>query len=288
MLVLRLCLLSLFLSLATASLAHAKCHGAVILGGLHDAYLAALTKTGATQIQGATTLLVILGGSSASSLARLVATSGVTVDTDKLEQSMEDANQLALQVLANEQLPNDTFHHSLNIDWLGDTFLRTGCMNSDITGQQIGNQPQTADAESSTVQVIVAAARRHPILTLVIGLCTVLCTGVGLHRFRQSHTFKKGRAERHPRMPISIKINLTSINEDGDTKQTSVTGIDVSIGGMKLEWPDPAPVGTNLKLILPIGVRLATVAWSNAYFAGIIFDDLLSQSDLDTLQQAAP
>ena len=62
-----------------------------------------------------------------------------------------------------------------------------------------------------------------------------------------------------------------------------MTGLDVSAGGMKLAWPDAPPQGTAITASLPTGEKAGSVVWSNAHYAGVVFDQQLAQDEVDVI-----
>ncbi len=250
-----------------------------MLGQLHDAYLATLVETGDARISGARTLLVVVGGKNAAALSRQVRKTGIEIPQDRLLDVMQTGAELAHSILLGNPLPIDLFEHSRNIDWLGSIVQKANCQNGIVATNARTSKTSEDDSAfkfskpDTGTQPIIAAS----IVALLAALA--LLTKMIL----KSRAYRVRRTARLPRSPLSIKFNLTITDQDGEMQQTTATGVDISAGGMKLDWPDGPPAGTTVTVSLPFGERLASVVWSNAYFAGIMFDDVLSKNELASL-----
>lgn len=100
--------------------------------------------------------------------------------------------------------------------------------------------------------------------------------------FRTTRQFRLGREKRHPRKPFSARFGVLLRGAE-----TEASGVDISVRGMKFsmefEEENMPEIGLPLKLLLPIGELGATLVWSNAHFAGVIFDRRLEDSELARL-----
>ena len=274
-------LLALLFCMFQPSDAHARCQGAIMLGRFHDAYLAALTETGETQISGARTLLVLVGGKNSNSLERQLQKTGLQISEDALSRVMRQGAELAHGLLIGAPPPSDSFPHSRNIDWLAKIVHRADCQdgiaNRTVNGVLSRRQETRAWKPSKDIQVETVSfglAGMAAFLSMLF---------FGIRKLRTSRAFRVRQAERLPRRPFSMQFLLTITDQAGDIQQTKASGVDLSAGGMKLEWRDAPPTGTTVTVSMPFGERLASVVWSNAYYAGIVFDDTLSNSQLTAL-----
>lgn len=274
-----------------AARAQAACEGAVVLGGLHDAYYAMVTGSGGTRQMAAATLLVLAGDRASSRLAAQADLMGLGVPIDRLDGVLSGARELAAAVLTTPDHRIDRLAHASNIEWLGTLYEQTGCRNS----LAHASLPVGAASAQSTVNGETSGRVRKSGDTDVIRLIILtVASGAGVAglvlavRFvRQTLFFRRHQAERQPRTAISLEIEVGFEDESGTSQRKRLTALDVSAGGMKLAWNDPPGQGTALSLSLPVGERGATVIWSNAFYVGVMFDELLEEETLQTLIEAA-
>lgn len=266
--------------------ATARCSGAVMLGGLHDAYRATLVEPGPSRRRAAMALLVLIGTQDAAALARLVAQSGKTIPVNKLELVLIDAKALAQATLNGTRTEEPDFRHGLNVDWLSNTFIASGCRASAPTASRsksvfekrsVGDasQPPRSPTRSRNATFILYG------LTLLSAVLTVL----GGYKLYTSFFMRRRRVERMPRFPISLPLDLTYTDAEGHMREAAVQALDISQGGLKLDWPAPPEQGTLVTLPLLATQRLGRVSWSNTYFAGIMFDVPLTQQELKSLKE---
>lgn len=279
--------LGLWLFLATASLA--RCEYAAALAGVHDAYRAMLVERGQERILAATTLLVLLGRDEGSEFAGRLARAGFDVSEERLSPALRDGGTLARYVLAGGVPPPGLGQHSANVDFLADTYVATGCRSVIPAGGRPSDAPlppaphetvrtsrQRADAPRDIAEVSLHAA---------IGLSALVLAGVGGHRVLTSRYVRKSKVERQPRKPVSIEVGV-SFQHEKQISRVNVRVIDISVGGMKVEWKDPPEAGRKVRVTMPMGDRGGAVMWSNAFYAGIMFDDFLTESELKDLSAA--
>lgn len=184
------------LLLAAPASAVARCEGAVVLGALHDAYLATLTEEGATRLSAAQTLLVLAGSGDSASLARLVARAGDDVDADRLSIAVTDAKMLATETLKATATATPAFRHSSNVAYLGAIYAETGCRNSASTASLTpvtnvsGIASRTEGSQSSKTVVpsffVIAVA-------IIAGLGTAAAMA---YRFTRSVFYRKRQVVR--------------------------------------------------------------------------------------------
>jgi len=100
--------------------------------------------------------------------------------------------------------------------------------------------------------------------------------------FRSTAFFRQGREKRHPRKPFTAQFGVRLGDEEAQA-----SGVDISVRGMKfalnLEEDQTPELGLPMKLLLPIGELGATLVWSNAHFAGVVFDRRLEDSEFASL-----
>ncbi len=268
-----------------------RCTGPMMLSRYHDAYLSLISETGQTQRNSAKALLVIVGDKNAKAMARQIQKSGQSIDEDRLLATMEDASEFAQLTLSGmPPSSGNIFQHSQNVDWLGDVYTRTGCLEY-MASLAAAARREWEKAEAERIAAKAPKTKQEELLTFfgmffgTVGL--VGGTAYGVTAYRKSHGFRKKSVERMPRRPIKINMKVMYTNPDGDMQEAVVSALDISVGGMKVDWPDNnAQQGTTITLLeTPIGQRMASVMWSNAYYAGIMFNDVLSKRELAIIEE---
>lgn len=111
-------------------------------------------------------------------------------------------------------------------------------------------------------------------LLALIGLVAVI---------RKTRAFRIMQVERLPRHVTTVAVDVSISSPDAGPRAIRVTGQDVSAGGMKLSWQGAFPRGTTVTLRLPIGLKTGSIVWSNAHYAGIMFDQQLAPDELRRL-----
>ncbi len=278
---------ALFLALSTGS-ALARCEGAVMLGAVHDAYHATLVNTGDNSLNAARTLLVLVGGKDAATFARQVSRSGVTVPVERLSEALQDAQDLAEATLRGQRIESTGFRHSLHIDWLADTFIASNCQNSRATISRDAVEPVMASETFTRPASASKSSRIKDLVYLALGLFAALTVGLGINRFYHSLYMRRRRVERLPRTPVDMVMEVTITNENGEIVQKEVKVMDISAGGMKLAWEGAPAAGTTATFPLLSSNRLAQIAWSNNFYAGVMFDTMLNKKELATLISEHP
>ena len=107
----------------------------------------------------------------------------------------------------------------------------------------------------------------------------------GMIRYKKSHDRRRRIVQRMPRKTISAEFEIMFTNPEGDMAQSKAKALDISIGGMKLDWPNNnVSKGSALTIHLPMGPRLATIMWANTFYAGIMFEEFLSSEDIKSIE----
>lgn len=283
-----------FLLLFFANIAHARCHGAVTLGTLHDAYRATLEERGKRQQSGALTLLFLVGGQDAAELAERVGWSGAEISQERLAEVLIAGKDLAGATLEGRPKADTEEVHNANVRYLESVFLASRCQNSASNSSHLRGDfsppPSLTKPKNTFASSLQQAAPTTQLLLVMAVLIGAAGGGYGAYSVWTSAYMRRKRVERLPRKPISLKFELTFTDAEGHMKQADVEAIDVSAGGMKINWSDPPPAGTTITLALPVGHKLGQIAWSNSHYAGAMFQDRLSNKDLESLrtENAAP
>ena len=280
-LVLTLCL--------SPAVAQARCTGAEVLGGLHDAYRATLLESGETLQQGAMKLLFLAGDQEPTEFSRRVSRAGVELSTDRLSKVLSDGKSLASATLNGTRTDEDRFRHGLNIQWLADVFLQSGCeLSPPILGEDTEQLISMSPSIHPKPGMNVGSSKTGQLLLLLAATLVVLGAVLGIHKLHNSFVMRRRRAERLPRTPISLQVQAAYAYPDGTVRSERVEAVDISLGGMKLNWPQPAPAGAQVTLTTPVGERGAQVTWSNSFYAGLMFETQLTDEELQSLIGGAP
>ena len=263
----------------------ASCEGMVMLGALHDAYLATLKGPVEDRERAAMALLVITGDRDGATLARQASRSGIELDGSRLSLAMENARNLAARTLAGTRPDELVFRHGLDIDWLGDIFAASGCRNSAPTTSLTPSAPDRMAQTRRDTSALETTAKTRTLTVLFTVTATAILVAIVAHRISRSAFLRSRRAERMPRFPISLPLHLTYTDPEGHIRETDVEASDISRGGLKLSWLNPPPTGTLVTLPILGSERLGHVVWANAYYAGIVLEAQLTKQEIDTLKE---
>lgn len=284
--IIRLAILALIVA-ATAPHAHAACSGATILAGLHDAYRATLDERGAVQRSSAISFLLAVNDTNFEVFAQSLARSEPNVSTKRLLDVLTDGAELATATLERRDVDVDPIAHRGNIRWLAATIVRANCNGIEATTtRQRRHAGASNGARPASPAISGEQAETARFSTLALIALGGLIVAFGLHRLRNSFVMRRRRAERLPRTSISLPLKAEYAFPDGEVRRLDVIGADISRGGMKINWCDPPSVGTSVKLEFPTGVRDCRIAWSNSFYAGVIFETQLPGSELASLLEA--
>lgn len=230
-------------------------------------------------------LLVLIGTRDAQTLAKLVSRSGTNLSTSKLEDVLTDARTLATATLEGSRDEVLEFQHGLNVDWLSEVFLETGCRSSAATASRAAPEHEVARTATKTASNFATdASPNMKALLGTLAAVAAISAAYASYKLYMSFYMRRRRVDRMPRFPILLPLDLTYTDHEGHIQEASVQALDISLGGLKLDWPEPAPPGTLVTLPLLAMQRLGRVSWSNTYFAGIMFDAPLTNQELKALK----
>ncbi len=278
-------LLPLLVAVAATAPAPAQadpCDATAIVASIHDHYHAIVAEDADTRARAAARLFAILPELNGSALAHQMSGETVSVDGERMARIFGAATRLSRDLITGD---NDTMvalaPHIANVDWLADRIADTTCFDRFA--------PRPKKTATATVGSSHGASKsdedgRFRIsLGVLLAILGVAAFGTLLWFFRKSRTYKIIRAERLPRHLTTIAVDIDFETPMRGPQSARITGLDVSLGGMKLAWQQAPPRGTELTLHLPPGERKALVVWSNAYYAGIVFEKQLDEDELKTL-----
>lgn len=259
---------------AGARPAQARCEGAAEAALLHDAYRAVLVGTGEARKFAGVTLYTLLSQQNAARMARALKGDGAGADPDRLAAVLDHAREIASDAMIGLALPETpSAPHRANVAWLASLVAESGCA---AAWSGTGGTPGRPAAETSGATTAGINPRA------ILGILSAIAFGFAGTRLRRLRSLRARRVERLPRHSTALKCAVR-FRRDGRVQTANVTGLDISAGGMKLAWDDPPARGQELELILPGGPKPATIVWANAYYAGIMFDDNLADTELTGL-----
>ena len=207
---------------------------------------------------------------------------GPQIDAERMNRIFSAAHRLSRDLITGQKPTMvGLAPHIENVDWLADTIAATGCVESFSSPQTVSAPPRT------TSKATPPRTKGSNPMSLDIGLILAGLGGVALIAliiaFRKTRTYRIMQADRLPRHLTTISVKLSYETPMRGPQSIEVTGLDVSAGGMKLAWPEAPPRGTHLTMTLPVGERTASEVWSNAHYAGVVFDHQLEPDELDLL-----
>ncbi|MDA8585726.1 hypothetical protein N9L47_05560 [Rhodobacteraceae bacterium] len=284
----RVILLMALLFQPTAAVAN--CANIKALARFHDVFVHMVTETGQAQSRAASLLQKTLLKIDAEFVVNTLET---TVDQSRLAQLFTTAQHISIQIITGNTPPDTDFLAALDeLDWIGAEIRKSGCIATALTDQSenIRLAAKISAQTSANVNTNASFPTRYTpkttsenltiIARTLAALVSTFCLVYVLSKTRRLRVL---RLNRMPRAPIALKFDLIYSAPDSYQTQIDVTALDASMGGMKLKVSKPLPDGAALLLSLPIGQRSASVVWANSYFAGIMFDTELSDTDLKAL-----
>jgi hypothetical protein len=206
----RIAAIALLLPLLGSDPAHARCEGATMLGGLHDAYRAMLIEDGAERLLAARTLLVLAGQGGGAEFAAHLARAGVEADADRLGAVLEAARKLARDVLAGGLPPPGIGRHSSNTDWLGTLYFRTGCGGSALTPESRLAALDLPPPERRARASVTKSSR--PLRVALLGVASALALAAlagAVWWIGKTLFWRRRQVERQPRSPVSFDLDVS-------------------------------------------------------------------------------
>ena len=257
----------------------AQCTQLAPLARFHDAYRQVLSAPHASDPRLAYTLMAYATLTKKTFLES-PSTEPLDIGDRKLERILRDANNLANSALSEIQTGEVPSVHEENVARIGRLLLGSGCFG---TGQQ--------DQSLSTVVFDPSAiggrkdkvsTSRFPIQfgNLLSILAVLILAATTVFLASRSAFFRRKAAERMPRFQFSTTVRLTYSDSEGQRKTLLLDAVNISSGGIQLKWPSSCPSGTSVELAFLDTQRKANVVWSNNHFAGLVFENVLSDDEL--------
>ena len=176
--------------------------------------------------------------------------------------------------------------HRDNIAWLPRAGRATGCVPRFETAEPDEEADNAQGSLGSTGHTGTAAASRATNLWPLLSAAGIVALAALVYVVRTSRLYRIAEVERLPRHFTTIAIDVAYETPARGPQSIRLTALDISAGGMKLAWENAPPRGTALSVRLPQGERGASVVWSNAWYAGIMFDQHIPQDELAPLISA--
>ncbi|NNE86652.1 MAG: hypothetical protein HKN27_01130 [Silicimonas sp.] len=267
----------------------ADCGRLLPLVQIHDAYRAMISAPTDQRPNAADMLSRSIPQLSATYFTKAFQSLGLETDEVRLSTLMLDAYLLAAQMNTGSVRLSHTQSHEANLSWLMSEIVRSGCFTKEM--QPDGNgaglyEPLRGPLPLTTSPVSIAAdnmtftkgAFDWRILIMVLAIIAVATLAALVYRSRPARI---ARVERLPRENIAL---LAKAQHDGIEK--SVVLLDISVGGAKIEWENPPDPSENVVIDLPVGAKPASIVWSNAFFAGLLFDERLTAEEFEDIIEA--
>ena len=272
--------------LAASERARASCEAIGVLSVVHDRYQTILTKEGDKRSRAAARLYPYLAEVDTRRVARDLADKA---DAERTERVLNSARKLSEHVISGVTMSFfGLVPHTNNVTWLGELVSASDCpaipaKNRKKYGSPAAGKPESENRTPWTR--VEAFAQDTPYLaefTLIFIVAAGSILGLILMRSRR---FRIQRVKRLPRYPVDFLLPLSYTDDQGTAQSLTVSAIDLSLGGMKLGWANAPAENTALSLQLPQGEVPASVIWSNAHYAGVIFDSNITDDDLTRIRR---
>lgn len=261
-------LATLFL-LPTASQAE-TCSAAATLAGVHDAYVALSSPDEQTRLTAAIALLALHLPEADPAKLNAELGEGFDVDEMRLGHILETTLEIARTTLAggSVHLPHN---HVDDTEWLADIVWDSGCETAwGSDGPARRPPPPPPSFLDSPLNLILAGL----LLVTIAGGATA-----GILALRRSRLIRRRELRKQPRKPVSLPA--VAVLTTGDRQQVKV--LDLSLGGMRITLTDAPPQSSNITLELGDRTYAGSIAWSNDFYAGILLDESLTDTELQEL-----
>ena len=266
--------------------ARADCDAIGVLSVVHDRYQTILQSKGDTRARAAARLYPFLSDIDTRQVGQDLDSKH---DGERVVRVLNSARSLAEFVISGVTLSLVSIApHTQNVTWLGDVLDQSDCPSAAPPKRQNPDSAKTKPMESRTklpwgkFKSLAEETPYAPGILLLLGLVLLAVSGLVVLRTR---SFRIRQLKRLPRYPVGFSVPVSYIDANGGQHAVSAKALDISLGGMKLGLPDAPKPGTSLNLALPFGAVSGSIIWSNAHYAGILFDKHLSPEGLAEIRQ---
>lgn len=270
----------------------AKCDAWRTLVVIHDNYRAILLETGTKRARAAARLYPLLADMDRSELATDLISG---IDQDRWDKTLTSAENLAKGVISGLQLSEaGQAPHTNQVDWIAGIVRKSTCFKL-LRNNDLENSNRAFWSQSPVLSQTKNEPRKRkapnpgapfPARIFLLAFLSMLAVGLILRIILRSRQVRAHMVSRLPRSPVQIEFDVHHKDDAGRAIKQKVKALDISTGGMKLRVETPMTQGTQLELQLSFGDWAASVVWANAHYAGIMFDQMLSDTELKCLTNA--
>ncbi|AZQ68016.1 hypothetical protein EF888_13260 [Silicimonas algicola] len=261
------------------------CEAATSLARIHDRYHAIVVDDPNLAARSAAQLLAALPGTSAIALAARLPPE-TDLDVERLDRILAAAHSLSRDFVTGHPASMAArAPRRDNVAWLARAVRATGCVPRFETAgpeEEEGAQGGLASTGHTGNAAVSRATNLWPLLSAT----GIAALAVLVYIVRTSRPYRIAEVERLPRHFTTIAIDVAYETPARGPQSIRLTALDISSGGMKLAWENAPPRGTALSVRLPQGERAASIVWSSAWYAGIMFDQHIPQDELAPLISA--
>ena len=275
----------------------ANCEAVIRLAQLYDAFYAITRETGDIRTRAAARLYPQLATLDVEEFAKEL---DAGFSEEKVAEALTTARILSREIIMDADLsPFRVLDSRDEAEFLAEFIERSRCLagasggngggstSSDPENDDSGEKKLTFGPKSGSQGAKSLVDTSKPATMAILIGAGILALGASGFFAIRSRRMKIHMAERLPRHRIRLDFTAAYAGASGAAGSHSVTALDVSLGGMKLKVPEPLDNGTQMELSLPIGPVSATVIWSNAHYAGILFDERLEGTALSEILKIA-
>ena len=280
----------LLMSAPAILVAAPNCEGVQRLARIHDLYRALVDNDDLGKSRAAARLFPMLSERDPESFLQDL---GIDTQVSRFSTALASGGNLAKAVITKpNQTPQALDHHKANISYLASLVQDSDCLSGSgykqgaggkfLQSAALNSQGLTSDTKSSR-----SDRSRQPfsVATILIAALAFATVAGAVYFLKKTRILRIRNVNRLPRSKIRLTVPIVVENPETGPQRQSASAMDASVGGMKLRLESPIPSGADVSLSLPFGERPAMVVWSNAHYAGIVFQANLSNTEFNTLFQ---
>lgn len=259
----------------------ANCAALQPLAVIHDAYRAVLSDaTPHTKALAANQLINTVPIYGGNAFKAPLQNMQLDIDFARLEKIINDAFFVGRDTLAgrNTQVMQ-TERHFENAKWMTSIVSRTGCFTTHNSGGNslggLRTLPGIANTSKATTPSNLPLSREMATGVLTTFLALVVA-GLAGYLIYYSRPLRIKRVVRLPRHSVAFRAKANF-----GTGLSNTIVVDISMGGAKIECDHPPIEKESITLHLPNKSVPATIMWATAFYAGVMFEEQLSEEELD-------
>lgn len=260
----------------------ANCDDLQPLAVMHDNYRALLSETTPqSKATAANQLIELVTVYPARIFKNSFESMSLDIELARLEKVLVDSFFLSRDILF-ERVSTETMpqYHRRNADWLTDLIARTGCFIQPTSTPSQASAERASSIKTALQNLDLQFPSQQDGLarTAFVVFFVALLIGATGYAIYGSRYFRIKRVERLPRHTIAFKAKATF-----NSAITPIIVLDISMGGAKIECDHPPVDKQEIVLHLPCGSVPATIVWSTAFYAGVMFETHLSEDMLQRI-----